>query len=351
MPRTTIPGLFVLALCTFFSCSTSKTALQVLQPSQIVLPDHVKTIATLDRSKPEKGFGNFLEGVFSGEALGQDKEGRERALSSIITTLSRTPRFNVKSTGIQQQGSRNGNSMAPPMDWKQVESLCQQYNADALLAIESFDTNTNTLISTTQSKTKKDGVETIKLNYTARRDLRVYVGWRLYDPKARVVLDENIISADDEDRGYGSSEEIAKRNLPDLLRATRDLSGKVGEKYGMRIAPVWITVNRTFYATSKGSQQAEMERANRLVQSDDWEGAIEVWKSILDRRPDAKTAGRVAHNLAVGFERLGALPTALEWAQKAFTDYGHKPAQSYIDILKQRISDQDRLNYQLKVKT
>ncbi len=343
-----IPYTIVLLLS---SCSTSMTMLEVLQPSQLVLPDHVKTIATIDRSKPEKGFANVMEGLVSGEAIGQDREGRTRALLGLTDALSRTPRFNVKSTAVELSGSRNGSNMMPPLPWQEIESLCKRYDADAIAAIESFDSNTDLNYTSSQTKQKnKDGSETIKTSFTARRNIRVYIGWRLYDPQARVVLDETVITEFNEDTGYGSTQDAATKNLRDLYTVTRELSAKAGEKYGMRIAPVWITVSRNFYNTAKGAGEEPMERANRYVISGNWEEAAAIWRELTNQR-DQKTAGRAAHNLAVAAERLGALPTALDWAKQAYTKFGNKASQSYILILEQRIADQQRLDYQLKTRT
>ncbi len=344
-----LPALAVLAILS--SCSTSQTMLEVLQPSQIVLPEHITSIAAIDRSKPEKGFANVVEGLFSGESIGQDREGRRRAQLGLTEALSRTPRFSVKTTSIEMSGSKNGANMMPPLPWSEIESICKRYDAQAVAAIESFDTNTDVAYSTSTTKHKeKDGTTTTKVSYTARRNLRVYVGWRLYDPKARVVQDETVISEFDEDTGYGSTQEAATKNLRSLYDATRELSEKIGEKYGMRIAPVWITVSRPFYTTAKGSGQEPMERAHRYVQSGEWEEAAKIWKGLINA-PDQKIAGRAAHNLAVAAERIGNLPGALDWAKKAYNQYGNKASQSYIYTLEQRIADQDRLNYQLKART
>ncbi|MBK8043701.1 MAG: hypothetical protein IPK21_14195 [Haliscomenobacter sp.] len=205
-----LPALAVLAILS--SCSTSQTMLEVLQPSQIVLPEHITSIATVDRSKPEKGFANVVEGLFSGESIGQDREGRRRAQLGLTEALSRTPRFSVKTTSIEMSGSKNGANMMPPLPWSEIESICKRYDAQAVAAIESFDTNTDVAYSTSTTKHKeKDGTTTTKVSYTARRNLRVYVGWRLYDPKARVVQDETVISEFDEDTGYGSTQEAATK--------------------------------------------------------------------------------------------------------------------------------------------
>ena len=120
-------SLTLLLVVSFLSgCSTSQTMLEVLQPSEIVLPDHIQTIAVVDRSKPEKGFANFLEGLISGESIGQDRQGRENAVQGLIAALTRTPRFTVKSTALELTGSRTGAQMMPPLDGKEIQDICRR---------------------------------------------------------------------------------------------------------------------------------------------------------------------------------------------------------------------------------
>ena len=342
---------FLLMLFLLSGCSTSQTMLEVLQPSEIVLPDHIQVIAVLDRSKPEKGFANFLEGLVSGESIGQDREGRNNAVQGLTNALTRTPRFTVKSTALELTGSKTGAQMMPPLPWEEIDEICMRHNAQAVAAIESYDSDIRNVFSSRQTKVKgKDSTVVEKTTFSVARTLRVDVGWRLYDPKTRVVLDETLISDVAEDQGFGDTQQAASNNLETAYSVTRRLSGKIGEKYGRRIAPVWTTVSRTYYNTAKDSGKEPMEKADRYAKAGNWEEAAEVWRKLTENR-DAKIAGRAAHNLALAAERSGNLPAALEWARKAYAKYGNKASQAYIRILEQRISDQARLNYQLKERT
>lgn len=345
-------SLTLLLVVSFLSgCSTSQTMLEVLRPSEIVLPEHIQTIAVVDRSKPEKGFANFLEGLISGESIGQDRQGRENAVQGLISALARTPRFTVKSTALELTGSRTGAQMMPPLDWKEIQDICRRYDAQAVAAIESYDTDMNTIFSSRQSQVKgKDSTVTVRTTFTATRNLRVHVGWRLYDPKNQVVLDETVISDANEDRGFGDTQQAATNNLESAYNITRTLSTQIGQKYGRRIAPVWTVVPRVYYTTAKDAGKEPMEKADLYVKAGDWEEAAAIWRTLTEKK-DQATAGRAAHNLALAAERNGNLPAALEWARKAYAKYGNKASQGYIRILEQRISDQARLNYQMKERT
>ena len=111
--KTTLPFLFL--LFTLGSCMKN-TRLQVLQPAVLTVPDHINTIALVDRSKPSNGWLNVLEGIFTGEAIGQDRRSREEAVHGLTNALTRTPRFQVKNTGIEMTGSKAGNNL--PVRWE-----------------------------------------------------------------------------------------------------------------------------------------------------------------------------------------------------------------------------------------
>jgi len=332
-----------------WSCGTSSTMLEVLQPSQIVLPENIKVLALIDRSKPEKGFANFIEGAFSGEDFGQDREGRRLALQNLTTTLTRTPTLQIKGTGVEYTGSKNGKQMLPPLSWNEIQSVCDKYGANAVIALESFDSSSDISYSQSSYKSKqKDGTEIIKYTHTARRNVRLYMGWRVYDPKIRVVVDENTIQEYLENTGTGNTQDNARNNLRSQLSVVRELSAKAGDSYGKRIAPVYVNVSRTYYNTAKGADKDAMEQAHRLTQANKWEEAADIWNDLLSSASDPKTKGKAAHNIALALERNGNLKEAEDWASKAFTKYGNKVSQGYVNVIQQRISDQERLDYQLK---
>jgi hypothetical protein len=78
-----------------------------------------------------------------------------------------------------------------PIAWKEIENICKQYRTEAVCAIELFDTDVRDETSTRIIKEKnKEGIETTRTVYDGRRKVRVDLGWRLYDPKTRSIIDE-----------------------------------------------------------------------------------------------------------------------------------------------------------------
>lgn len=340
-------SFFCSLLALFSACSTS-TSLQVLQPAMMKIPDHITTIAVVDRSKPAKGWLTALEGLGTGEGIGQDKEGRKRAVQGLTEALSKTPRFTVKGTGVELIGSSTGNSMLPPLDWKDIENYCIQYGADAIAVIEMFDSDQSVNTNRREYKEKnKEKVEVTRVSYSAARRLDVKIGWRLYDPKTKIILDEVVTRRGKDNTGTGDTEQKAKNNLPSVSRIVEDISFDAGLDYGARIAPTWITLRRNYFSSAKGAYNEDMKKAVRYVESSDWIKAAEIWQAIGSQKNDIKAAGRAVFNIAVANECLGKLDSALEFANKAYTEYGVSEAKTYIETLKMRQNDERKLEQQL----
>jgi hypothetical protein len=344
--KTLLPAL--LLLVGLSSCMRN-TSLQVLQPAQLTVPEHINTVAVVDRSKPSNGWLNVLEGLFTGEAIGQDRRSRLEAVSGLTDALTRTPRFQVKNTGIEMTGSKAGGNMPRPLEWDEVEKICRDYGTDAVVAIESFDTDNNA--STTKQLTKrkdKNGKEYTDVSYDARQRTSVRIGWRTYDPKRKIIFDEYVTDDYLERNASGNTERRALDNLPSQVSVTRDVAFNVGIEYGARIAPLYVNISRSYFAKAKGYKTL-MKQAARHFENRNMEQATNMWKKVIAQagKTNKKAAGRAAYNMAVAAEVSGNLELALDWAQKAWSEYGNKKAREYVHVIKQRQNDARKVAAQM----
>jgi len=320
----------------------------MLQSAEMKIPDHIQTIATVDRAKPAKNFNNILEGFVSGEDIGADRTGRMAAIDELASTLTRTPRFQVKSTGIELTGSKSGSRMEPPLPWSEIERLAKQYNVDAIITLEKFDSNRRVNVRDFDETYKEDGVKKTRTVYEADMDMNVETGWRLYDVKKHIIIDEWNARAGKHFKKEGKSKKQAESYLPSYRRIVEDLGREAATIYAMRIAPIWVTVDRQFYTSGKGEYKDAMKKAAKWAKADNWNKAIEIWRNIVEKA-DTKTAGRAAHNLAVAAERLGHLDLAIEWAQRAAAEFGNSKSKRYVRTLQMRKENDKRAQYQLSV--
>ena len=334
----------VLGLLLFAACQPS-TQLQVLRPATFAFPDHIESIATVNRSVPDKKFGNLWEGLFTGEAIGQDYDGARAAIDGLTKLLTTTPRFTVKHTQLDLEGGNNLGRLPSPLSWQEVKRICEQYGTDAIAALEFFDSDMyNDMAISERTVKDKNGNDILITDYTAFLTANIRLGWRIYDPTNKQIIDEFFVEAAKEWQGDGSSEQNAIRNLPDYYRAVGETGYMAGEKYGQRIAPTWMDVRRNYFP--KG--HPKMEEANKLAKANNWQKAAAIWNALSEQGNDAKLQGQAAYNMAVACEVEGKLTLAHQWASKAYEQFENKKAKSYIRILEQRLWEQEQLKQQMK---
>lgn len=329
------------------SCSPT-TSIKVLKPAAIFIPDHVQTIGTLDRSKPESGFKNVLEGLLTGEEIGQDKRGRQAAIKGFSKILSQTPRFTIKPIATELTGSKEGASMTSPLNWDEVEKLCKTYQVDAIAMLEMFDSDQNSRRSTSSEKYKdKNNKELTRTRYHIDRRMEVRTGFRIYDNINKVVIDEFVTSATDEDSSSGLSESEASNSLPNVYDQVQAAALDAGSIYAKRIAPLYETLTRSFQRKVPTNKDAH-EKALLAAKKQDWKQAAEIWNTMATTSENTKTKARACYNLAIVCEAQGELQLAADWAEKSFASYGLKAGKAYYEKLKQRIEDNERLKVQMR---
>jgi Family of unknown function (DUF6340) len=340
--------IFLFNSILFTACKPS-AKISVLQPAQLIIPDHIQKIILIDRSKPSGGFFSNIESIFSGEEYQQDKQGRQRALESLSQMLTQTPRFQTISSGVELEGSRGGRSFMSPLSWSDVENICQQYHGDAIVAIEMFDSNIDaSAVARTVKEKDKTGKEISKIVYDGRKNGTVNLGWRFYDPKDKMIVDEYSDSDHDEATTSAAiSNKDAINNLKRSYEMVRGIATKLGEKYGKRIAPVYVTMSRTYFKTNKGINKDRFEQAARYADANEWVKAVPIWEKIAGTKSDPESAGKATYNLAVASEVNGQLNMALQFAKDAFTQFNNKSAKSYIRTLEARLADQEVLSRQM----
>jgi len=332
--------LLLLLACSSLLLAACKSTvqLQVMRPADVAMPEHVMRFILADRTRPtedKKGL-NIAEGILTGEGIGLDKEGSIACLESVKATLMQTPRFSVDITSVTGLKGTGTAKIPPALPWDTVIKICTARNADALVVLESFDSNNQTF---TESVPRPNAPPEIR----TRTRVTILTSWRVYDPKNRRIYDEHFQTSEYIYNGaIGGLLDLAiqRQRKKEMMRAA---GAQAGDIYGHRISPQWVWVGREYYA--KGSEQ--MKQAARYVRTQNWDKAAELWRTQLNS-PREKTAGRAHHNMALYAERNGELDVAISWTDKAYTQYGNKTALRYRDQLYWRKQDEQRLKEQMK---
>lgn len=340
--KTFIPLFLAMILLLAEACTTSQH-IQVMRPAQIDVSKDVKKIVLVNRYKPtgKRTWMNVLEGLFTGEMIMADRRGADQSLNGLMDGLRDSPRYEFVMSNTEMPG--NGLGIFPePLTKAQIQNLAKQYSADAVLAIEAFDSN---VAVNTEAKTrteKKDGKEVTVTYFEGRENVSVTVGWRLYDASSGGVIDQNQVYKTMFFTSQGNTAPQAVANLVFPAEAVARAGFEGGHVYASRIAPSWEWVHREFY----GSGSPGMKKAKKMARRGDWENAAFVWKSLTTSEK-TKVAKRATYNMAVASEMLGNYDLAIEWARKAANNYNLRRADNYIYVLKDQKMALERVNQQL----
>jgi tetratricopeptide (TPR) repeat protein len=336
--------VFLIAGLTFFLFSSMAwVRINLLKPALYVYPEYIKTVAILDRSAPLDAEKNKIEEAVTLEMYNQDEQAVRRVMDGLIDACSEFNLYQLEKINERYPGGGKKAVFPKPMSWDKIASLCQKYQVDAILAIEIFDSD---FIVTNPAQVVKQAVEGV-MNPGRGIDLNgiaiVNFGIRLYDPVSKKIADEYQVSHRVTINAGAYSVQDAINYVMNKVEAINQAGYFAGRTYGERITPSYYTVVREFY--NKPRKNIDIRMGVRKSEVADWNGAIEDWTRALNAK--RRIAGRAAYNIAVGWEVLGDIEKAKEWASRAYTDYNEKMAKYYYDQLVYRQNEEAIIRRQI----
>jgi len=324
-------NFFLLAVTTIslVSCASSGYVnLNYPQEPAMILPEGINNIAVVNRSltNEEDKSGKTLESIATGEVVGSDKLASDDALKGIFDGFRNSSHLTVKmpsTTRLEGTGTRKAPEL---LDWDQVREICEETGADVLLVLENFDSNTDfTLNSAVEqiSSVIQTGQASGRIPRRARVSINSY--WRLYDPVSNTVIDQS-------QQNYYTEVDVLSNAIP--FSSLSEVAYSSGMDYANRFLPSFYRVRRNMYKKGKGKDKNLFAAGWRSSEVANWDEAIKIWTDVANNR--GKSAGRAAHNIAVAYEVKGETDLALEWAQRAYQEFGDKMARDYAKILLNR---------------
>jgi hypothetical protein len=293
------------------------------------LPDDIHRIAVVNRSLTSEEDENdkIVESITTGEVAGSDRLASDECIKGVynaIQNLDQTELLIPKQVRLYGTGTRE---LPELLDWDQVKEICTSEGADALLVLETFDSNSDILLSAaTQQLGAILSTGSPKPVVPGQVKVNVVCYWRLYDPVNRKVIDQYQYNS------YMTFDLTAGLPPPHALPET---AYNAGVSYIQRFLPGYYRVRRELYKRTSGSAKRQFIAGYRRTEVANWQGAIEIWDPLtVDKKQ--KTAGRACLNIAVANEVLGDTDTALEWAKKSYEFYNDKLGRSYSKVLLNR---------------
>ncbi len=320
MRKFTLLCIAVLALVLSGCSKYAMVSFNYPVPPQENMPDNVKTIALVNRSLTNKDdkAGKIIESVLSGEIEVSDRKASEQTIRGAFERIEDNSDFRCVIPVDHKLYGTGTREIPSLLDWSTVESVCKSSDADALLVLEMFDSNSD-MFSFGKILGPKAGPE-------RERTFNILMYWRLYDPSLKKVIDQYETSRQVTFHSNGESVAVPPKAL-------HGAAYSAGQEYIERFLPGYFIVNRMLFKKGKGAGKLDFKSAYRHVETNDWEGAADAWEEIM-KGQSFENKGRACLNMAVYFEHIGNIEEAMKWAKRAYVEYGIKQGRDYETALR-----------------
>jgi hypothetical protein len=295
------------------------------------LPEDVHSIAVVNRSltREEDENSKLLEAIASGEVAGSDRLASDNCIKGVFDAIKDFEQAELIIPSQVKMYGTGTRELPELLDWNQVEKICASEGSDALLVLETFDSNSDILLSAaTEQVAAILSTGSPKPVVPNQVKINVVCYWRLYDPKQQRIIDQY------QHNSYMTFDLRTELPPPHALPET---AYAAGVSYIRRFLPGYYRVKRDLYKRTSGSAKHQFKAGYRRAEVANWPGAIEIWDELSDHGK-RKTAGRACLNVAVANEVLGNTDSALDWAKKSYEFYDDKLGRDYSKILLNRRS-------------
>ena len=300
------------------------------QPPLAYLPEDVYTVAIINRSltTEEDKKGKVVEAITTGEVAGSDRLASDHCLKGVVDGAQSLVDIRFVIPNPSHYIGTGTRETPETLEWQLVEDICEANQADVLLVLETFDSNSDLVVTTAANQVGAilSGKPTQGLVIPSQARMNVQSYWRMYDPLARSVVDQ-----------YQHTSFMTFNTIDGIFPSTAlsETAYFSGQEYINRFIPTYFTVRRDLYKKTKGPDKREFKAGFRRSEVANWKEAIEIWEGLVDQS-NRKTSGRACLNIAVANEVLGKTDEALKWAQRSYQEYDDELGRDYAKILLRR---------------
>ncbi len=215
-------------------------------------------------------------------------------------------------------------------DVYRLRSLCDKYDANACILLSDIR--------------KYVTYDTYYNNFDLYGALVAYVNmhWLFIDPYRTKLLDgfttkdTTVFYTENPFPGRGPEKFVLSNSLMQEAAVQSAIS------YGSRISPHLVESPRMIFKNGN----REIKHGYKQALKGNWKNAAQFWRDALSD-PAMKNKAKAGFNLALASEMEGLLEPALQWAQESYRFFPDSVNKTYIDILKERIAQQEKIDRQM----
>jgi len=201
----------------------------------------------------------------------------------------------------------------------QVNNLCSTNHVDVILSLDRmkvYDDLTENYL--TESST-----------YLSTLDLKYETSWSIHYPD-----NPEVATVQFTDTVFWESESYYRKkamsDLPNRNDALVDGALNIGHKTVNRFVPYWDKVDRYLFNSSNRLMKKGMD--SFYVKN--WKSAINSWEIQYNKTNNTRLQAQAANNISIGYEIVGDLDKALDYATKSFYSFGKMTFVDYDSFLR-----------------
>ncbi|PXV62521.1 hypothetical protein CLV62_11963 [Dysgonomonas alginatilytica] len=291
-----LSGLFVFTSCT----SLDTLVVNVEKPAQITLPGNINNIVIVDNTVPQpEDIGHF-----------EYRPGQESAtpiqvrINDDVNYILAEALFEdiadkeyFDDVIFYEHPIREDNNFEEiwSLDPNLVKELCIANKADAVISIDRF------LVSTASHEEDFDFGTTMKF-----LDLKMDIRFQVYSKDGETISPPLYINDSIYWTATYSQDRALSDTIPSREDAIKEAARYTAEKISDALSPYWSNELRWYFG--------DIKAANQKMTSNDWAGAMALWKSAYDKETkNVKKKARLASNIALAYELSDKLKDALRW--------------------------------------
>lgn len=327
--------VFGLMVC---SCVQTRT-LTVEIPEQAAknLPDDIQSLTIVNRTVDGKYYdypadslqNMFYRKQFELDTVVYDLQAADTMLKVLGDLLFESGRYDIVIPD-DRFLEINGGSTGSTMSWDEVSDLCERFNTNAVLSIDSYKTRIVTDARVESFYNPLTGGSFGVTLAQMRVDYEVLI--RVYDPASRrVILNEiqndSLFWADT----YSSLQGLVDQFTP-VKQALTEASIVVALDLSEKIATNWRAEQRNIFVKGK----KEFDTSATMAFGGNWNEAVTVWEQIAESSKSKTQKSRAEFNIAVACELFGDIDGAIEWALRSYNSMYHPMTYEYLENLQRR---------------
>ncbi|MFW6290012.1 MAG: DUF6340 family protein [Mariniphaga sp.] len=339
MKHITYLTALVLPFMLMVSClPTRSLVIDVPQPAQKELPAEIQSLTLVSQAVDKKYTDLpadslqkiFYQQRFKLDTAVYDVQMADTTLKALGELLYESGRYDYVIPEARFLKAASGARPAPELSWEDVSALTETFDTDAVLSLDYLKTNVVTDFGSDTYYGAYD--DTYYSSVVASMEISYEALFRVYYPDQKQILLRELIR----DTLYWEDADVTVRDLFSRFTPVKQALTETGITIALdlseKIAVRWRPERRQYFTS--GSSQ--LRQGNQAATNGDWQQAVSLWKEAAEQAKSKSAKSKAMLNIALGYEILGDIEQAIDWALKSYETMYRPLTYEYLETLKRR---------------